>query len=328
MPREILHWQLVDEVILPWLRNWCTLNSYSDQTTRIAENAALIGSIIHDVPYFSPTKPPNFEIVAERLHGTNGEDTATPLRLAGREAFQSSDCNVRLLLTALVLGMTSHLVLDSCVHPLVFGLTGNYYDQDLEARGLARHAHYVFEGYIDQWSKASYWVVRTPPKLQDLLGSLSNSELQTIGLFLARSFPRMNSDGPTLSMKDWTYGLTQMALWQKRFKSSFWGALAKGLAIILPKNHKKRPLEGLFYLGRSSDLPKGFAEEQTFIHPGTGEKVTTSLARLYADARDELQNILTSFTNQPGMINVRNLSASLGLPNLPISALQAKAPNL
>jgi hypothetical protein len=321
MPREILHWQLVDEVILPWLRNWCTLNGYSAKTGLVAENVALIGSMIHDVPYFSPTKPPNFEIVAERLHGTNGEDTATPLRLAGKDANQSADRTVRLILTALVLGMTSHLVLDSSVHPLVFGITGNYYDQNLAARGKARHDHYVFEGYIDQWSKDSYWVTRTPPKLKDLLVSLRDSELQTIGLFLARSVPRMSIDGPALTMKDWTHGLTQMAVWQSRFKSPAWGAIAKGLSFILPQNHKKRPLEGLFYLGRSS-LPKGFTDERTFIHPGTGEKVSTSIARLYADARDELRGILTSFSNQPGVINVRNLSASLGVPYMPITAMK------
>lgn len=316
MPRELLHWQLVDEVILPWQR----AHGDSDQSQKKVAAAAMLGSIAHDVPYFARRGPGTFDQIGERLHGTQGEDTASPLRLAYTAALHESNRNMRQILVALMFGMASHSVLDSHWHPMVFERTGDYYDLDESRRNKARHSHYVLEGWIDEWSRAHHWAIRPAPSLSTIIAEFNEQELTAICLFLARMFPK-SGDGPAITMKDWHHALVDMARLHRRFQSSFLGYVLSLVRPLLPAHIAA--YEGLF-IGTRRVIPAELLGTFTYNHPVTSVPNTTSFAGLYASAREEMEGILNSLATAPDLLPVRNVSLCLNMPNLPISAMDRK----
>jgi hypothetical protein len=150
MPKEITHILFADDVAqhlieagAPWLAGVLT-------ATKPSYHA---GSIATDTFYYAlklPVLDAQVGPWGEMVHGEHGEDTAAPmiemlrrLRASG-EAMDHYPESV-----AFAAGFLTHMALDMTMHPWVYALSGQYYDQSEPARRLAVTRHRIIETWID-----------------------------------------------------------------------------------------------------------------------------------------------------------------------------------
>ena len=149
MPREIVHWAVLEEVtrrlppgpLLDYIR--------ADLA------AAKLGAVLHDAPYYLRGGGQPWEIVAEVLHGRTGSDTYEPFRILA-QGIQACPEPQQPLLWALFAGLVTHAAADIVFHPLVFYFTGDYYDENAQQRSLSRANHRLFEVWLDSWAANKY----------------------------------------------------------------------------------------------------------------------------------------------------------------------------
>ena len=116
MPRELVHWRVLE-------------GSLKDAPSKLVQiinenkEAAYLGAIAHDAPYFHKLGKSPFAEVAKFLHGTYGHDTFLPLY----ELLKACEDDRQ---RAFVLGMFSHAVADQVMHPMIYYFTGDYYHSD------------------------------------------------------------------------------------------------------------------------------------------------------------------------------------------------------
>lgn len=141
MPKEMIHFTIAELTasLLADTRFAPCLKSEPD--------ALLLGSIFHDVFFYAvaPGAGP-IESLAHRLHGADGQDTFTLIRMQAEHAIQSSDNAVP---ASLLVGIISHVFADMMMHPLIWHLTGQYYADDPAAKSLARQHHRALESLMD-----------------------------------------------------------------------------------------------------------------------------------------------------------------------------------
>lgn len=142
MPKELTHWHIARAVLQQGVP--------TQVGDIIASNPSLyyIGAIAHDIGFYDLSKPAasNLERVANQLHGLDGENTLDPLIQMMERALSQNNQRTQL---AILLGMLTHFVADSTFHPMVYYMSGNYFAEDLEARGKAVFRHRLLETAID-----------------------------------------------------------------------------------------------------------------------------------------------------------------------------------
>jgi hypothetical protein len=100
----------------------------------------LLGSIIPDTFFYS--KYPEVIDISEHIHGKDGIPTNEIIFSCLDSANSPRDI-------AFVLGFVTHCALDIIMHPVIYYLTGNYYDKDPYRMSLARYFHALFETGLD-----------------------------------------------------------------------------------------------------------------------------------------------------------------------------------
>jgi len=150
MPQEVSHWHLGVEAI----RKSPPLFSKMKESPKY-EMAFLLGAITPDSSYFNGAFYSNAELIAEYIHGRNGEDTFSLVRglFALASKSNSKDAERSTVLKFFSLGILSHIIIDSEVHPLVFFLSGDYYDPKNSQRSKARAAHRNLESILEHHIK-------------------------------------------------------------------------------------------------------------------------------------------------------------------------------
>lgn len=106
--------------------------------------AYYLGSVMPDAFYYSPKA--RVREVAEILHGRHGEltnDIVFDLLDQARERTSEADL-------AFTLGYLTHAALDITFHPLIYFLSGNYFDEDEKRRYEAMYLHRHLETYLDR----------------------------------------------------------------------------------------------------------------------------------------------------------------------------------
>jgi hypothetical protein len=104
------------------------------------QDAYLLGSIIPDTFYYAPGK--ELTRIAEAFHGRDGNPTNTTIIQVLQAARGPRD-------VAFILGYLTHCALDITFHPVVYYLSGNYYDQDPVKKQQAVHRHRQLETCMD-----------------------------------------------------------------------------------------------------------------------------------------------------------------------------------
>ena len=152
MPREIIHWIVLERAADRAKAAGCPAIAEAISSHR---DAACLGALLHDVPYYFRMGKDPFEQVADWLHGKHSEDTLLPMRKLA-SAILSIPPAERRLLWPFFLGMLGHIGADVVFHPLVFYFTGNYHDRDPIERRAAQGRHRLFEVYLDAWGRKRF----------------------------------------------------------------------------------------------------------------------------------------------------------------------------
>jgi hypothetical protein len=189
MPRESVHFHVANQV------------RKSLQLTSIDEELFLIGSVAHDSFYYFGGGGTEFENIALYLHGTNGEDTLRPIS----ELWSSLDGETKGPVGSFLLGMLTHVATDSVFHPMVYFLTGNYFDPDFKRQLEVRSRHRLFEAKLDGWIEQRTGALKTT--LGKLL-KLKRNELDQVTKYLSELGPLDLKATP----KDWMNAISTHAL--------------------------------------------------------------------------------------------------------------------
>ena len=142
MPKEATHWAIAEKTAER------LGGTALGEAALACPNALKLGAIYPDLPYYltgTGDLAKRAAALGNRYHGAHGEDTYDLPRalLAGIE---ESDAPAR---RAMLVGVASHLCADAAFHPLVYFVTGNYYDPDPARRSKAIRGHRRFEGLLD-----------------------------------------------------------------------------------------------------------------------------------------------------------------------------------
>ncbi|HOM30133.1 MAG TPA: zinc dependent phospholipase C family protein [Deltaproteobacteria bacterium] len=100
----------------------------------------LLGSVMPDTFYYSPRR--ELVSISETFHGRDGNPTNTLV-------FKVLDAGPDQADLAFVLGFLTHCALDIAFHPVVYFLTGNYYDPDPARKAQAVRLHRRLETSLD-----------------------------------------------------------------------------------------------------------------------------------------------------------------------------------
>jgi hypothetical protein len=168
LPKEITHWHLGVEA----LKGSAPLYSRMKENS-LFESAFLLGAVSHDSPYFSDPFIPGAEDIAELLHGKHGEDTFMIVRNLFRTGMRFEG-EARYVHYYFALGLLSHIILDSVVHPLVYYVTGDYYAKSKKERARARTAHRNFESILELYIVRNTGTIYANHTLVSLLRNISS----------------------------------------------------------------------------------------------------------------------------------------------------------
>ncbi|MFH0878998.1 MAG: zinc dependent phospholipase C family protein [Lentisphaerota bacterium] len=144
MPKEITHWLLAE-------RTAARLEgTRMGDAARRYPKVLKLGAIFPDLPYYltgTGGLARQSQIVGNEYHGAHGEDTYTLLRTMLAGTMERASSTPELL--AFLAGTACHLQADIAFHPLVYFMTGNYYDKDPSLRLRAIRNHRRLEGALD-----------------------------------------------------------------------------------------------------------------------------------------------------------------------------------
>ncbi len=145
MPKEITHWILAERMAAK-----LGGTRLGDAALR-APNVLKVGAVLPDLPYYlsgADDLACRMRDTGSEFHGAHGEDTYALLRTLLAAALDP-DAQGRPAVLALIAGVACHIRADIAFHPLVYYMTGNYYDPDPARRARAIRDHRRFEGVLD-----------------------------------------------------------------------------------------------------------------------------------------------------------------------------------
>lgn len=316
MPREQVHWEIFESVAL-------RLESHAGGGAGVVEAlgraraAGYLGAMAPDAPYYYRLGASSFVEVAERLHGTRGEDTLAFPRELVRGALALPPSEERQTRLALAVGWLSHVATDSIFHPAIFHLTGNYYDPDPDEQLQARRRHNAFEVFLDSWWEARIPTPRKHTSMRAILQALGGNLTWGLEALGSAAIPEPKQDpgtsvpteprgpfyGPgyrpppdairrhpalsgvgadSLSLsEEWGRSLRYLSRLQWAFRSPVVGAAIHYLARI--RSGKVGPLASLIAYRRRSAVPF-FDSPLKYRNPISGESHTHTLEELREQA--------------------------------------------
>ncbi len=134
MPKENTHIAFADKLLR-------SLNEGSlKETLKANLKEYYLGAIAPDI-FFYHREEAKTDISAQ-LHGCNGERTNPIILSMLEDTLPGRDF-------AFAAGYMTHTVLDMTFHPVVYYLSGNYYDDDPKRQELARYRHRYIETTLD-----------------------------------------------------------------------------------------------------------------------------------------------------------------------------------
>lgn len=289
MPREIVHWGILDEAT-----NTLSVNECPKVCEVLKEHraAAFLGATMLDAPYYCEFGNNfEFEKVGHYLHGVSREDTFDSVRLLASSITKHSNDDEQKLLWAFLLGMTTHISVDSTFHPLVVYYTGNYFDPNEEQRKRSITKHRLFETYMDSWfmPKIKLWNNGS----LSVVVSKMESNLKLICEILAVSLKPTDCE---LTEKE-MYGL-----WQKSFKHHarlqyYFLSNTVGSLVRLGKElafDKVAPIDALFSF-RRRNVEAVFDSTFKYQNSVSGEKAEHSVTELYQLSTSKCVEVLKVF---------------------------------
>ncbi|MCJ2163123.1 MULTISPECIES: zinc dependent phospholipase C family protein [unclassified Pseudodesulfovibrio] len=306
MPKELIHFKVAEMTAtnLTGTRFALGLKAYPQ--------GLLLGAIFHDVPYYGITASARpMEKVAHELHGADGQDTYSLLRLQARYAALAPDRN---LAAALLVGMVSHLCADTVMHPMVWHLSGDYHAPIPTEQSRARQRHRALESLMDM-TACPEMLGQPRYKVKHLL--------EAIGDPLFKALPMKDlADLANISPEQAVTGLCSAFTVFARLQLFFpFRPLARILYALYPwLPNPAREVVALFYAPQLLDQADRIKGQILYHDPVSGTQSAAALTDLMVTAADkagELCRLLepTVFDNTPLALLETGPSLDSGKPD-------------
>lgn len=334
MPREYMHWHVLDETCALLQRDAPRLASIIESH----RDAAELGAMAHDAPYFLERGHSPFSAVATYLHGADGGDTFAPLRNVGALIGGLGDPAARRCAWAFLAGMVTHAATDIAFHPLVYYFTGNYEDPDPQFRQAARTRHRLFETYLDLHAER----IGDAPTAGLLAKRVTALAAPTVsgqsvlrmccGLLGAGIAPPDFPLPATGRAAYWESAITEMGGAQRLFHSALAGLAVRIAKLVAPPLDQ---LDALFSFARADPAPV-FSAQLTFRNPANGIERTAALPELAQSATASGRDILCRFEQvldedgnaiERALADVRGASLNIGLAGVSTRGLKFFSPD-
>ncbi len=313
MPRELIHWIVLDRAIRKVREK--TIHSDSQQAFTGLDfsaghnhAAAKLGAVAHDAPYFLNFGKHQFRSMADLIHGTTGEDTYKPMTHIA-SAISSTPETKRAVLNAFLAGMLSHIATDITFHPMIFYFTGNYHDKDPVKQNKAQALHRKLETYLESWARGKEEVEPTVTcrTIRKELGS----DFSTICTTLESSLP---TPVEIAESRLWERSFAAMVNAHDMFRSLSLGFLVRGINSFCPE--KFEALDALFRFGRSGSI-QFFEESISYRNPITNEQFRFTCDELLDQSVEKCLSLWELFESKSGANGEVGASLNFGIPSAP-----------
>jgi hypothetical protein len=307
MPREYLHWKVLEEAT-----KQLDGSSPLAQCLSKFESASKLGAVAHDAPYYYGLGDRPFSEIASYLHGHFGGSTALPLKKLAEHISNVKDERERNLLWAFLFGLLTHYVADIHFHPLVYYYTGDYYDPDSKKRHIAHSYHRLFEVYLDSWFRihqnASFEegfssVIADLSGDLDLICEVLESEWNAEKLL--NGVTSFHGDIKEVSKGSWKTSFSYLGFYLKLFYCDGIGAVIRFVNLL--SCGLLKPIDTLFLFNRKK-ATSIFDKPLSIQNPITGEASSRHVLEIYENAITDcitLGKILNQAiaTNDPSLFN-------------------------
>lgn len=270
MPKEVVHWMVAKRA-----GELLSGTPFGPALSR-CPNGLLLGAVWHDILfYLRGEHPAGLAALPHRLHGSHGEDTFELLRLQAAHLHAKKD---QPLPTAVFVGLASHIFADAIIHPMVYHLTGNYYDPDEKRRTGAVRRHRALECLLDMVAAGGPEAV-----LGQSLRELVNGLEGPLSLAVAPD-PLAGLAGctPQQVRKGVQDALDTYCTMQALCRMSTLARLLRDVSGILPDG--LREIAALFYAPQLYEQRAAVAGQVGYQNPVTGEALSATLAGLMEQA--------------------------------------------
>lgn len=310
MPKDLIHFAVAERT--------AKLLSDTQYAPALAHNTdgLLLGSVFHDALFYAITsagKP--LEKLAHELHGADGQDTYTLIRLQALHAAETKSP----MAAALLVGIISHVFADITMHPMVWHFTGDYYAEDSNSRALARQRHRAMESLMD--------MTACPEKIHDpnfKLRRMLSRQKETLNACLPISAIAKRADMPAATVsKEIDTSWRLYAALQTAYCAKPLSWLLGAIRPLLP--HAIAEFAALFYLPQLNKQRDYLLNTFVFRQPVTGEENKTSLNELMETAAQLAATLCralepTVFKNKPLNLTEIGPSMDTGLAKTATSA--------
>ena len=312
MPKELTHWHIARAVLQQGVP--------TQVGDIIASNPTVyyFGAIAHDIAFYDLTKPSqsNIEQLGNQLHGVDGENTLEPLVEMMERALSQNNPRTQL---AFVLGMLTHFIADSTIHPMVYYMSGNYFAEDLEERNKAVVRHRMLETAIDLWLESKD-PLKHPFDLIHLWREMGEAGRAAFELLVGYYAHQEDKSIRSHCKKAWR----NHRLLQTVFS---WSTPRHILALYRHLGHSSlEKYEALFY---PQPLNLAFFDSRLdWLHPVTGAPHSMTLEELYDQSVQKVIFLFEqlSFQSQekwPQLLReLQPLSLDSGMPFVPVSQMK------
>lgn len=316
MPKELTHWHIAKSI------------HSGEIPGSIAEiicqkpQLYYLGAIAHDIPFYDLSKSTKTSIkyIGDQLHGAEGENTLVPIIAMLEKALLKKPPEA---LLAFFLGMLTHYTADSTFHPLIFYLSGNYYDNDYQQRSKAVFRHHLLETALDLWLEANE-AIDYPTGLSKLAREAGDDGRQALDLIAGYYSGTKDQPRKRLVRRHYKLAWLNHRFFHKAFRYRV------PYRIISVYRHLGHPeaaeLEALFY---TQVLNLAYLESRFhWKHPVTGESKLTAFRELFEESVQKSAAIFCRLgtcpaEDWPGILrSLDPLSLDSGLAGVPVSRMK------
>lgn len=312
MPKELTHWHIAKSILSR------EIPGSAAEIIRQRPQLYYLGAIAHDTPFYDLSKSAKTGIkyIGDQLHGANGENTLDPLIALLKKVLTKKPPETFL---GFILGMLTHYVADSTFHPLIFYLSGNYYDNNRHKRSKAVFRHHLLETAIDLWLEAKETMIY-PASLLKLAGEAGDDGRQALDLIAGHYSGTISKSGKQLFKSAWRN--------HRFFHTAFRFSIPRRILSIYrhlghPEAEEK---EALFY---TQALNLAFLDSRfAWKHPVTGESKHTGFKELYEASIQQSAAIFGNLgtcpiRDWPGVLrSLEPLSLDSGIAFAPVSQMK------
>jgi hypothetical protein len=282
------------------------------------------GAIVADTFFYAvrlPSESGPSPCWGDMIHGAEGNDTSGPVHEMLKALRDSPNDTLYGEKAAFVCGFLTHIALDSILHPYVYHVSGNYYDEDPVARRESQARHRLIETWLDLHllEQSSQRLARCT-YLSEIRGkgALNRQLMRFLFTACEKSF-QIDPEAWRFLLRGYRVQMILNAAFRR-------AALGKSLCLVDRfLSGRLQSFLALFYPWGNSEVPEEIINFKSFRHPVTGDVQGDGFASLWKQSVERSGEFLTAVEKYLflGMDDdelrnvIRGYSLSTGLEGVP-----------